>query len=98
MHGVENQDSHAKMGVSLLVYICGCFVNGVCILGLGVVEACGGLQGFTENSVQSTTWEPGVEGYLAMGKSLHNQSNRYARAVLGTCLFVASHCCDSDQG
>ncbi len=28
---------------------------------------CGGLQGFTGISVQSTTWEPGVEGYLAMG-------------------------------
>ncbi len=29
---------------------------------------CGGLQGFTEISVQSTTWEPDVEGYVAMGK------------------------------
>ncbi len=29
---------------------------------------CGGLQGFTAISVQSTTWEPGVDGYVAMGK------------------------------
>ncbi len=27
----------------------------------------GGLQGFTGISVQSITWEPRVEGYLAMG-------------------------------
>ncbi len=33
-----------------------------------MVLLCGGLQGFTGISVQSTTWEPGVEGYLAMGK------------------------------
>ncbi len=47
MHGVENQDSHAKMGANgqcvqplcLPASICGCFVNGVCIYGLGVVEA-----------------------------------------------------------
>ncbi len=32
-----------------------------------VLLLCGGLQGFTGISVQSTTWEPGVEGYLAMG-------------------------------
>ncbi len=32
-----------------------------------VLRLCGGLQGFTGISVQSTTWEPDVEGYLAMG-------------------------------
>ncbi len=81
MHGIENQDSHAKMGVStvnvcshcvclLYVCICGCFVNGVCIHGLAVVNLrlSGGLQGFTGISVQNTTWEPGVKAYLAMGK------------------------------
>ncbi len=36
--------------------------------------------------MQSTTWEPGVKGYLAIGEnSLH------ARAATG--LFVVSPCC-----
>ncbi len=62
MHGIENQDSHARMSVNSqcmqplclpAICICGCFVNGVCIQGLAVVEAlfCGGLRGFTGISV-----------------------------------------------
>ncbi len=58
----------------LYVCICGCFVNGVCIHDLAVVEA---LWRPTGISVQSNTWEPGVEGYLAMGKF-----PAYARAVV----------------
>ncbi len=43
--------------------------------------------------LQCTTWEPGVEGYyLVMGPK------RMLGQFLGTCPFVASHCCDSDQG
>ncbi len=30
--------------------------------------------GFTGINVQSTTWEPGVEGYLAMESSLHTKA------------------------
>ncbi len=47
--------------------ICGCFVYGVCIHGLDVVEeAYRDLLELVCNVY--TTWEPGVEGYLAMGK------------------------------
>ncbi len=49
MHGIENQDSHAKMGVNdqcvqplclpaICMYMCGCFVNGR-IHGFAVVVA-----------------------------------------------------------
>ncbi len=80
MHGVENEDSHAKMGVNSQCVQPLCCLLYVCIHGLAVVEACGGLQGFTRISVQCTTWEPGVEGYyLAMGPK--QRCNRYARAV-----------------
>ncbi len=65
----------------LYICICECFVNGVCIHGLAVVEACGGLQGFT--------------GISACAKY---QLGTRCGAVFRTCLFVASHCCDSDQG
>ncbi len=50
---------YAFVGVLSMVYA---------FMVLLLYRLCGGLQGFTGISVQSTTWEPGVEGYLAMGK------------------------------
>ncbi len=98
MHGIENQDSHAKMGVN------GQCVQPLCLpasymrthwwsmvyafMVLLLYRLCGGrpgLQGFTGISVwslQCNTWEPGVGAYLGMGKFLHNQSTSYRHAIL----------------
>ncbi len=92
----------------LYVCICGCFVNGVCIHGLAVVEALWRPTGILMcASMQCTTWEPGVdrENLAICENPLHNQSSRYTRAVFGdmslcgiTVLAVNHEVSDSDHG
>ncbi len=108
MHGVENQDSHAKMGVNgqcvqPLCWSMYAFVGVLSMVYAFMVFCCRGFVEAYRDLLEleckvplgSQVWRD-IYGY---GKiPCINQATGIPGQFLGTCLFVASHCCDSDQG